>query len=627
MAKTKEKPVPVAGAAPNGNHRPEKYSGPRQRTIRVDQIVILAGHNARKDVGDVGELAESIAEIGLLEPLVVEPGSWNSAMKDYITWHLVAGERRLTAVKQLKWKEVDVVVRDLGERERILAMLAENLSRDDLDPLEEASGYRRAVDAGFHQKEIAKKVGRSEAHISKRLALLQLPEQVHARISKGDITLGDALELAKLVDHPTHLDRVLERTGRYHYSGYAGAVRDELDMVKKASAMADARRGLEQRGIPIVKEAELGYGVNFGQKERPLAGQHRDWEEIGVSIKQHEGEPCHAAVIDGVGQVIYVCTDPKRHADVDAKSKRALDAKEQRQAELRKNKQRKLEGEARVEVATKVLAAPLEQHVQFIADQVARVGTHDECRVTCEILGLEPEKKGYFSPSFEAALRKHAAASKKGAWQVLMAVAMARPEIELRSQWSGASEQNKAYRDLLGAAGYVKPKLPTAAAPKASAKKDGKAKATGKPPEDAEQKRLREQRLQADREAFPDESQPSVDEAIATAIETHETKTKGAAAPEQHPAGAVRAGDGTVWSRGPDGGYVASGRDENYLTLRALMECEDGPFTPVEGGGVLPDNYQPKCRKCGRTEADGLVFVELLGGGKDLCSACDGGGE
>jgi ParB family chromosome partitioning protein len=584
MAKTKTPPAPVAGAAPNGNHRPEKYEGPRQRTVRVDQIVVLPGHNSRKDVGDVSELAESIEQNGLLQPLLVEPGSWNSAMKDYVTFHLVAGERRLTAVKKLGHKDVDVVVRDFEERRRVLAMVIENVQRENLDPLEEADAYHRAVDAGFSQKDVAHEVGKSEAHISKRLALLQLPAGAQKKVTAGDITLSDALELTKLVGHPEALKKALDKGSRGWYGGYAGAVREELNAIQAEERKARARAQLQSAGVKILKE-QPGYGW-YSRKEKPLLGQGADYEAIGLTVEQHKDQPCHAAAIDGEGRVIHVCTEPERHVDEDARAKAATQEQarrsEGRQKELRKNKQLKLETEARAKTAAHVLeVGDLSAQLTFIAVQLADTARTDEGRVACELLSLDADKQRFGYPDYSTALVKHAQTSKKAAWQVLTALAMAQSEGRLRNRWSGQSEKDKAYLEMLTAAGYVKPKLPAVTKPKASAKKGAKTKPSAatekfvggqieKLREDAERKRLRQQRLQADREAFPEEhQQPSVDEAITTAIARHTSP-----------------GD-------------------------------------AGGPGALHVKYQPKCRKCGRTEADGVVMVELLGDGQDLCDACD----
>lgn len=137
-----------------------------------------------EDAG-IEELAASIRENGLLQPLVVRPTSSG--------WELVAGERRWRAARRLGWESVPVVVRDLDDEQMLVLALVENLQREDLSPLEEAVGYRQLMERfDLTQQEVARRVGRDRSTVANSLRLLGLPEPVRELLAAGDITAGHA---------------------------------------------------------------------------------------------------------------------------------------------------------------------------------------------------------------------------------------------------------------------------------------------------------------------------------------------------------------------------------------------------------------------------------------------------
>ena len=118
------------------------------------------------------ELAESIAEHGLIQPIVVR-------RKENGYYEIIAGERRWRAAKMAGLSEVPVLVKDLSDESAAAVSLVENLQRADLNPIEEASGYRDLIDAfGLTQEEAARRVGKSRASVTNMLRLLALPQKV-----------------------------------------------------------------------------------------------------------------------------------------------------------------------------------------------------------------------------------------------------------------------------------------------------------------------------------------------------------------------------------------------------------------------------------------------------------------
>lgn len=132
------------------------------------------------------ELQESIKEHGILQPLIVTVAGKNQ-------FHLIAGERRFRAAKNLKLPTVPVIVRQTTELEKLELALIENIQRQDLNPLEEATAYRKLIDEfGLTQEQTAKKLGKSRSVVSNMIRLLQLPVEIQKGIADGLISQGHA---------------------------------------------------------------------------------------------------------------------------------------------------------------------------------------------------------------------------------------------------------------------------------------------------------------------------------------------------------------------------------------------------------------------------------------------------
>jgi ParB family chromosome partitioning protein len=145
---------------------------------------------------DLDDLADSIRENGLLQPLIVRP---TPGGRD--RWEIVAGERRFRAVSQLGWTEAPVIVREVDDQTLLVLALVENLQREALGPLEEAEGYRVLGESfGLTQGEIAKAVGKDRSTVANTLRLLQLPPSVRKLLAEGALTAGHVRPLLALED-------------------------------------------------------------------------------------------------------------------------------------------------------------------------------------------------------------------------------------------------------------------------------------------------------------------------------------------------------------------------------------------------------------------------------------------
>jgi len=143
--------------------------------------------------GTISQLAESIQEHGIIQPLIVSKGD---KPDEYI---LIAGERRLLASKQAGLKTVPVVIRESSDQDRLELALIENIQREDLKPLERAKAYMKlSEEFNLPHEAIGKRVGKSRETVTNTIRLLNLPERVQEALEKGTISAGHARALLGL---------------------------------------------------------------------------------------------------------------------------------------------------------------------------------------------------------------------------------------------------------------------------------------------------------------------------------------------------------------------------------------------------------------------------------------------
>lgn len=162
-------------------------------TLRISEIEPNRSQPRKEfDEKALSELAESISQHGLLQPLLVRP----LALGGY---QIVAGERRYRACRMAGLTEVPVIIRELSDTETMEIALIENLQREDLTPLEEALGYKVLMDEhGFSQEEVAQSVGKSRPAVANALRLLKLPDSIAEYLKDGRISAGHARALLTL---------------------------------------------------------------------------------------------------------------------------------------------------------------------------------------------------------------------------------------------------------------------------------------------------------------------------------------------------------------------------------------------------------------------------------------------
>jgi len=176
---------------PGGKDSPSSAGGVMQAAVES------IARNPRQprvqfDAGELDELAASIREHGIIQPLIVSPGKNNGFI-------LIAGERRLQAAKKAGLQTVPVILRQASDRQHLELALIENVQRADLGPLEEADAYQQLIqDFGLSQEQVAERVGKSRVAVTNTLRLLGLSQRVKQALAEEQITEGHARALLGL---------------------------------------------------------------------------------------------------------------------------------------------------------------------------------------------------------------------------------------------------------------------------------------------------------------------------------------------------------------------------------------------------------------------------------------------
>lgn len=173
---------------------------PREQRLPVEKLVPNPDQPRRAfDETALAELAASIKEKGIIQPLIVR------AKGDL--YEIIAGERRWRAAQRAQLHEVPVIIRDFSDTEVLEIAIIENIQRADLNPVEEAQGYRQLIERfGHTQDKLAEAMGKSRSHIANLMRLLNLPEDVQALLRDGKLSMGHARALIT-ADLPSTLAR------------------------------------------------------------------------------------------------------------------------------------------------------------------------------------------------------------------------------------------------------------------------------------------------------------------------------------------------------------------------------------------------------------------------------------
>ncbi|MDU8910906.1 ParB/RepB/Spo0J family partition protein [Aestuariicoccus sp. MJ-SS9] len=195
------------------------------------------------DEDRLAELSESIRAKGVLQPLIVrrKPGSED-------TYQIVAGERRWRAAQRAQLHELPVLVREFTDTEVLEVAIIENIQRADLNPIEEAAGYKQLMSRfGHTQEQMAEALGKSRSHIANLLRLLNLPDSVQKMVMDGVLSAGHARTLVT-AEKPEELAQRIATKGL--------SVREAEKLAKAGSDKGEASKKPGSSGVGVEKDAD-----------------------------------------------------------------------------------------------------------------------------------------------------------------------------------------------------------------------------------------------------------------------------------------------------------------------------------------------------------------------------------
>lgn len=195
----------LIGEAANGASLPLEGE---QRIVAIERIKPSALNPRRSFPEDeLEELAASIREKGLVQPLIVRPSSGDPEQ-----YEIVAGERRWRGAQRAGLHTLPVIVRELTDQEVLELAIIENVQRADLNAIDEARGYNELISRfGYTQEDLAQVIGKSRSHLANTLRLLKLPERVQALLEEGTLTAGHARALVGREDAEALAAMIVER--------------------------------------------------------------------------------------------------------------------------------------------------------------------------------------------------------------------------------------------------------------------------------------------------------------------------------------------------------------------------------------------------------------------------------
>jgi ParB family chromosome partitioning protein len=267
----------------------DDQSTPRaaDRSIAIEKIQPNPDQPRRQfDDAALSELAASISERGIIQPLILRPDPSQSGM-----YQIVAGERRWRAAQIARLHEVPALIRDYTDTEVLEVAIIENIQRSDLNPIDEAAGYRQLMDRfGHTQEQLATVLGKSRSHIANLLRLLTLPDDVTALLIDGRLTAGHA---RALVGH----EDAVELARRIVKGGLSVREAEKLARADAAPRKTAGRSRPEKDADTVQIEQELaatlGMAVSIdhkpGQEGGTLTLRYRDLGQLDDLLRALSG--------------------------------------------------------------------------------------------------------------------------------------------------------------------------------------------------------------------------------------------------------------------------------------------------------------------------------------------------
>ncbi|MGA9250890.1 MAG: ParB/RepB/Spo0J family partition protein [Roseobacter sp.] len=250
------------------------------RTLPIEQISPNPDQPRKRfEDSDLDDLTASIKEKGVIQPLIVRAVGGDQ-------YEIVAGERRWRAAQRAQLHELPVVVREFTDVEVLEVAIIENIQRADLNPVEEAAGYRQLMDRfGHTQEKMAEALGKSRSHIANLLRLLNLPDEVLEMLRRGDLSAGHARALIPAED-PLALAQKIVKGGLSVRAAEALVKSERPDDTNKTSKSKapSPEKDADTKALEGDLSATLGMKVSLnhkpGQEQGQMTLHYKSLEEL-----------------------------------------------------------------------------------------------------------------------------------------------------------------------------------------------------------------------------------------------------------------------------------------------------------------------------------------------------------
>ncbi|MGX9356018.1 ParB/RepB/Spo0J family partition protein [Roseobacteraceae bacterium S113] len=276
--------VDVVETTPTG----ETQTKSAERVVPIEKIYANPDQ-PRKQFSEeaLEDLSRSIAERGVIQPLIVR-----AHPSEDDAYEIVAGERRWRAAQRANLHELPIIIRAFSDTEVLEVAIIENVQRADLNPVEEAAGYRALMEKfGHTQDQVAKALGKSRSHIANILRLLSLPDDLQRKVEAGDLSMGHARALLT-ADDPHGLAALIVKDG---LSVRETEKRAKAKNAPKASSpKPKVEKDADTRALEGELSAHLGMSVSInhiaGTEGGVMTLKYRDFEQLDDLCRALSGD-------------------------------------------------------------------------------------------------------------------------------------------------------------------------------------------------------------------------------------------------------------------------------------------------------------------------------------------------
>ena len=280
----------LIGEAPPVPRSDSIAPGGTVRTIEVARIRPNPSQPRQVFDGElIDELAASIAERGVLQPIIVRAVEGG--------FELVAGERRWRAAQKAQLHEIPALIRDFDEESSAEVALIENIQREDLNAIEEATAFRQLMERYGHSQEVVGKlVGKSRSHVANLLRLLDLPDAVRQMLLRGDISMGHARAIATAADPEALALQIVEgdlsvRQAEHLAKKERPAASNDADRVSDRSAKRAVDADLEALERQLGDLLGLRVKVTHGKSGGSVSLHYSTLDQLDLICQRLSGEP------------------------------------------------------------------------------------------------------------------------------------------------------------------------------------------------------------------------------------------------------------------------------------------------------------------------------------------------